>query len=134
MASLLPASRIEVFDVTVPKGTPKAAPIETQTRFTPGELVGIEVKIPDGHNGLTGFRILLAGGQAIPATAGAWVSGNDDELDWNTIGYPSSGAWSMQAYNTDAFDHVFHVRYLVSDFVYNQPAATPAVVATPLAV
>lgn len=134
MASALPASRIEVFDVTVPKGTPKAAPIETQTPFPHGELVGIEVKIPDGHNGLTGFRLLLAGGPAIPATAGAWVSGNDDELDWNTIGYPNSGAWSLQAYNTDLFDHVFHVRYLVSDFVYNQGAAVPAAIATPLVV
>lgn len=134
MASALPASRIEVFDVVVPKATPIAAPIIVQTPWPHGELVGIEVKIPDGHNGLTGFRLLLANGQAIPATAGAWITGNDDELDWNTVGYPNSGAWSVQAYNTDAFDHVFHVRYLVSDFAYNQPATTEAPVVTPVVV
>jgi hypothetical protein len=134
MASALPASRIEVFDVVVPKATPIAAPLITQTPWPHGELVGIEVKIPDGHNGLTGFRLLLAGGQAIPATAGAWITGNDDELDWNTVGYPNSGAWSVQAYNTDAFDHVFHVRYLVSDFRYNQPVTAEDPIPTPLAV
>ena len=134
MASALPASRIEVFDIPVPKGTPIAAPIIVQTAFPHGELVGIEVKIPDGHNGLTGFRLLLAGGQAIPATAGAWITGNDDELDWNTIGYPNSGAWSVQAYNLDSFDHVFHVRYLVSDFRYSAPQGAEPLVPTPVVV
>lgn len=134
MAGALPASRIEVFDVVVPKATPKAAPLETLTPWNPGELVGIEVKIPDGHNGLTGFRLLLAHAQAIPYTAGAWITGNDDELDWQTVGYSNSGSWSVQAYNLDLFDHIFHVRYLVSDFPYNTTAVVEAPVATPLAV
>jgi hypothetical protein len=134
MASSRPASRVETFDVVIPAGTPKAAPVIVDTLWTPGELVGIEIKIPDGHNGLTGFRSLLAGGQAIPATSGAWIVGNDDTIEWDTIGYPSSGAWSVQGYNLDIFDHAFHVRYLVSDFVHSLAADVPAPVPTPVIV
>lgn len=134
MASSRPASRIESFDVTVPAGTPKGAPIEVSTPWPAGELVGIEVAIPDGPNGLVGFRILLASSQAIPSTAGAWIVGNDDRLSWDTIGYPNSGAWSVLAYNTDLFDHTFHVRYEVSDFVYTSSPAGGAAIPTPLAV
>lgn len=134
MASSRPASRIEVFDVTVPAGTAKAAPIETNTNFPDGEVVGVTIIIPDGHNGLTGIRLAIGHAQAIPATAGAWIVGNDDEVELDTVGYLNNGAWSAIAYNLDAFPHTFHIRYEVADFpilgatVEAAPIPTPAVV------
>lgn len=123
-----------MFDVTVSAGTVKAAAVETDTSFLPGELVGIEVDIPDGHAGLTGFQILHAHGQVLPRTAGAWIVGNDDHLSWETIGYGNSGAYSVLAYNTDLFTHTFHFHFLVADFVYltggqaEPPQPTPLIV------
>lgn len=123
MANTQPASRVEAFDVTIPAGTTAANPLEVATAWSPGELVGVEIVIPDGHNGLTGMRLLLAHAQAIPHTIGAWLIGNDDTLEYNILGLPNTGAWSVLGYNTDIFDHMFHVRYLVADFNY-LPAAT----------
>jgi hypothetical protein len=119
---------VEVFDVLVPAGTPKAAALETQTRWNPGDLVGVEVSIPDGPNGNVGFRIAFAHSPVIPRTEGAWIIGNDEKLDWPVVGYGDSGAWSVFAYNTDIFDHTLHIRYLVSDLHPDTSfAAAPAV-------
>jgi hypothetical protein len=134
MGSSRPASRIEVFDVLVAAGTSKAAAVETDTSFLPGELVALEVDIPDGHAGLTGFMVLHAHGQVIPRTAGAWIVGNDDHLNWDLIGYGNSGSFSVLAYNTDIFPHTFHFRFLVADFAHllgatdEVPATTPLIV------
>lgn len=112
-----------------PAGTLASAPLEVSTAFLPGDLVGIELNIPDGHNGLTGIRIAAAHAQVIPRTQGAWIVGNDEHLSLDTIGYPSSGAWSALVYNSDLFDHTFHLRYLVADFAYTQPPAVVAPIA-----
>lgn len=134
MASSRPASRIEVFDVAVPAGTPKAAPIEVLTNFPQGEAVGVTIIIPDGHNGLTGIRLAIAHAQAIPATAGAWIVGNDDEIELDTIGYLNNGAWSAFAYNLDAFLHTFHVRFEVADFPLLAGVPLEAPIPTPVVV
>ena len=134
MASSRPASRVEVFDVLVPAGTAKAAPIETNTNFGAGEVVGVTIVIPDGHNGLTGIRLAIGHGQAIPATAGAWIVGNDDEIELDTVGYINNGAWSAITYNLDAFPHTFHVRYEVADFPLLAPVPAEPAIPTPLAV
>lgn len=131
MAGAIPASRVEVFEVTAPAGTLPAVPVEVATGFTPGELVGLEIVIPDGHDGLTGIRLALAHAQAIPHTAGAWIIGNDETIEMDTAGYPNSGAWSAIVYNADAFDHTFHLRFYVADFallgarLLSSPQTTP---------
>lgn len=127
----IPASRVEVFDVVVPAGTLRSAPLETPTPWQQAELVGIEIFIPDGHSGLTGIRLALAHSQAIPHTAGAWIVGNDETLKWDTAGYPNSGAWSVIAYNEDNFTHTFYVRYLVADFAFTPQALAGAAAVVP---
>jgi hypothetical protein len=134
MADVRAASRVEAFEVVAPKGTPKAAPLEVPTIFNPAELVRVEVVIPDGVTYLAGLRILLAHAQAIPATAGSWIIANDDKIELETVGYSNSGAWSVLVYNTDIFDHTFHVRYHVADFPLTAPPDTAAPIATPLQV
>lgn len=104
-----------MFDILVPAGTVKASAIETNTNFQQGDLVGVEVTIPDGPSGNVGFRIAFAHQPVIPRTQDAWIIGNDEKVDWPLIGYGDSGAWSVFAYNTDLFDHTLHVRFLISD-------------------
>jgi hypothetical protein len=134
MADARAASRIEAFEVTAPKGTPKTAPIEVSTKFNPAELVRVEVIVPDGVTYLAGLRILLAHAQAIPSTAGSWIVANDEKIELETMGYSNSGAWSVLVYNTDIFDHTFHVRFHVADFPLTQPPPEAAPIATPLVV
>lgn len=130
--SVLVPSRVEVFDVAAPAGTAKAAPLEVPTNFQAGELVRVRIVIPDGHNGLTGIQLAVAHAQAIPYTAGAWIVGNDDDVAFEAIGYPNSGAWSAFVYNADIFQHVFHVRYEVADFAYISRTVVAPAVPTPL--
>lgn len=121
-----------MFDVTAPAGTPRTAPVEVMTSWLPGELVGVEIVVPDGHNGLTGIVLALAHSPVMPRTAGAFIIGNDDVVSFDTIGYPDSGAWSAFVYNTDIFDHTFHVRYEVADFAFLAAPDPAAPIAAPL--
>lgn len=134
MADTRAATRIEAFEVVAPKGTAKATPLEVSTSFNPGELVRVEVIIPDGVSYLAGLRILAAHAPAIPKTFGAWIVGNDEKLEFETTGYPSSGSWQALVYNTDIFDHTFHLRFHVADFALTNPTPHVAPIATPVIV
>lgn len=127
----LPASRVEVFDVTVPASTLESAPAETETQFPQGELVGVELVFPDGCAGEVGVQLAVAGGQVLPTTRGAWFAGNNETLSYELVGQANNGNWSVIAYNSDEYDHTVHVRYLVADFRYvgtapSSPATVPA--------
>lgn len=127
-----PASRVETFAVTIPPNTPIGAPVEIATGWPPGELVAVRIRIPNGHVFRTGMRLLMAHAQAVPATAGAWITGNDDVLEPDLIGQLNSGAWSVQGYNTDLIAHTFYVTYYVLDTAYTTTQPDEAPVATPL--
>lgn len=115
MPSYVPASRVEVYDVLAPAGTPKATPLEVPTQWAAGELVSVDVRIPDGCAGLVGFQLLYAHAQAIPTTPGAWIIGNDEVFAADVTGHLNGGQWSVNVYNLDRFDHSLHVRYHVVD-------------------
>ena len=109
------AERIEWFDVTVTAGTTKAAPAETATTFDQGLVDRIEITIPDGHAGLTGIRLLQAHQPVIPSTSGSFIVGNDRTIGWDLHGYLDNGSWSVECYNTDQYDHAFHLAFLISE-------------------
>lgn len=127
-----PASRVEQFAVTIPPGTPQAAPLETLTPWNPGELIGVRIRIPKGHSFLTGMQLLVAHARAIPTTEGSWITGDDDELDTDLLGQLNTGAWSVLGYNTDIYPHTFYVSYFVLDFTHLSPGADEAPIPTPL--
>jgi hypothetical protein len=131
MAPLIPASRVEVYDVPVPANTAQAAAIETPTIWAAGELVSVDVRIPDGAAGLVGFRILYAHSQAIPTTPGAWIIGNDDLFQTDVMGQLNGGQWSILAYNLDRYPHSLHVRYFVADLSRLGGTLGPANTTTP---
>lgn len=109
------ADRIEAFSILVPAGTTEAAPLEQALSFLEAELLELELIIPDGHSGLTGFALEHSGQQVIPATDGAWIIGNDERIEWPLAGYPTGQHWRARAYNLDAHDHTFHLRLLLAE-------------------
>jgi hypothetical protein len=129
MAAGTPFDRVEAFKVTVAAGVAQAAPAATDISFNPGEVVGIEIDIPDGHSGLTGLQIASAHQPIIPFTAGAFLIGNDDKIEWTMQGLPDTGNWQALCFNTDRFPHSFYIRFLVVELqryaATYEPAALP---------
>src|SRR5438270_6032664 len=118
------ADRVEVFDVTVPAGTTQSAPLSTPVIFDPGYVTHVDVVIPDGVAGLAGFRITYNGLAIIPNTDGAWIVGNNEKFsDDLAVSYVGQ-QWALLGYNTDVYDHTFHLRVYVTEI--SEPAA-PAV-------
>lgn len=115
--------------MTVAAGVAQAAPASTDISFNPGEVVGIEIQIPDGHAGLTGLQLASAHQPLIPNTAGAFIVANNDTIDWTVQGMPNTGNWQALCFNTDRFPHSFYIRFLVVEL--QRYAATYAPSALP---
>jgi hypothetical protein len=123
-----PARELWTFDVTVPAGTAPGAPQTAALPLPVGTVTAIEVLVPDGCNGVVGFRLASSGQQIVPVNTGAWVIASGETLRWSFVRWIESGAWQQVAYNTGQFDHTLHVRAEIAD----PPAPPgPAVPATP---
>lgn len=137
MSSIAAAERVEVFDVTAAAGTAQATPTETAITFAPGQVVGLEIIIPDGHMGLTGIQLAQAHRQTIPRTAGAFIVGNNEVIRWPLDGYLNTGSWSAFVYNLDAIEHHFQLRFLLVELARSTapptilPPIDPALIELP---
>lgn len=107
------AYQVAPFTITIPAGTPKAAPITVKTPLTNMVVVSIEITVPSGLNGLVGFRFTSGGGPVIPSDPTAWIIASGRDLDWPIAGQLSSGAWEVTGYNLGVNDHNLYVRYLL---------------------
>lgn len=112
MSSADSAERVFAFDVPVSPGVTSASPTTTAFSMPSVVVVGIEIVIPDGVNGLAGIALAMGGQRVIPENAGSWIVRNDDVVRWSIDGYPNTGAWQAITYNTDVFSHTFHVVFL----------------------
>lgn len=124
-----PFDRVEPFTVTVPAKTPKASPVEFQTTFTPGRVVMLEVDVPPGHNGLTGFSIAQAHQPIYPSVAGQFVVANGRTFAWDMHDDIDSGNWQIFAYNLSQLPHSFYLQFYVVELskiaAYDAPILTP---------
>jgi hypothetical protein len=122
------AASIEVrtFQVTIPAGTPQAAPLTVDIPFPPRTVNEITWRVPPGPSGLMGWRLTMGGAQAIPNNPGAWIITDDERDSWPLYGQPDSGAWQVTGYNTDIYDHTVILTFLL-DLPGN--AAAPAAAA-----
>lgn len=111
------ASRVEIFDVTVPAMTTAAAPHVEATSFDLGEVERVEILVPPGPSGLVGFGILHSGESVIPREPARWIVADDEVIKWDIVNAPTSGRWGIRAYNLDVFDHTLYLRYLVHEVV-----------------
>ncbi len=115
MALAATFNRLEVVDVVVAAGVLRTAPTSTDVSFNPGEVVGVEIIIPDGHSGLTGIALAQAHQAIVPMNIGAFIIGNDEKIEWSLTGTTDTGDWQAFTFNEDVFVHTFHLRFLVDD-------------------
>lgn len=100
-------------EFTIPAGTPEDEPLNLDISFPPMTVTELEVAIPDGPCGLAGIRIMASGEQLWPFNQGTWVTGNKEVITRNIMGWPDSGRFSLQGYNTGDYDHTITVRLVV---------------------
>jgi hypothetical protein len=111
-------------EITVPAGTAKSAPQTTDVGFAPSTVDSITVRVPPGPLGQVGWRILSGAGQIWPWTLDSWVVADDETIEIVPTGWPTAGAWSIEAYNTGDYDHTLYVRFATSPVA---PAPAPPV-------
>src|SRR5579859_3683926 len=99
------------FAVTIPAGTPVAAPVTTITSIRQRRITAIRWIVPPGSLGVVGFYIGMRGVQLLPSASGTWFirSGNAGGLASENL--PTSGDWSVTGYNTGAFNHTVYVTF-----------------------
>lgn len=121
--------RVQAFAVQVPALTDPSSLFFQGTVFDPGEVVGIEVIIPDGVAGLVGFQIAMASQAIIPWDVDTFIVGNNEKIDWSIAGQSNTGDWGVYAYNQDFFPHTLYLRYLIVEnsnaALTTAPAALP---------
>lgn len=101
--------------LTVPAGTPVSAPEQQAWPLEDNQLVEVTVQIPDGHCGLTGFRILWAQQQIVPFANDSYLVGNDRTLRYPFDDYITSSGLVLEGYNNDIFQHSFYVTALITN-------------------
>ena len=109
------AARIEAPEVVIPSGTLDTAPITQDLDWQPGVVRRVEILVPPGPSGLIGFRIGHSGQTIIPRTAGQWIIPGVEVIFWDLDGYPTGGAWFVEAYNLDIYDHTLYTRWLLDE-------------------
>lgn len=129
------SDREQVYEVEVAAETTRAAPASTATRFNPGTVVQVQIVIPDGVAGLAGLQIRASGQQILPTNTGAWLTGNNEVITREIVGWPNSGRLEVTCYNEDVNAHKFVVRYSIVENgpAVQQPVATgsPATLSEP---
>lgn len=84
----------------------------------------------DGHNGLTGWQLLLAGTPIVPYQGGTWLVANGEQFTWELDQAVNAGQLAVAAYNSGTYPHTFYARADWSAVSTAAPAAVLAVPAT----
>lgn len=92
-------------------GTPADAYTLTATGIATVLLHRLEVRIPPGHQGVTGIALVDSGHFVIPydELGAAWLIGDDDRLEY-AYGRELGSNVQLATYNTGAYDHTWQVR------------------------
>lgn len=96
--------------LTVPTGTPRAAPLSIPFAVDNLILASLDLQIPDGHVGLTGFAINFAGKRIVPwDDEDSWIQGNNQDVPFSVM-FEVGTEIVFVLYNEGAYDHNFYVR------------------------
>jgi hypothetical protein len=112
--------RIYTQQLTVAAGVLPSAPISVAVPLEANMLVGIQVIIPAGHNGLTGLRFQVQDVSVLPWGNQPWLIGNDEKPDFPVNMYIEANYLKAFLYNTDIYAHSFFIRVTMTD--YTPPA------------
>jgi hypothetical protein len=95
-----------------PKNTPASSPTVTDVPINTCLLWRIEVRIPPGHQGLTGLALVDSGVVIVPfeSSSEPWLIGDDDDLRYNYDKQLGANV-VLWTYNTDdTYQHGWQVR------------------------
>lgn len=98
--------------LTVPAGTPQSAPATFVIPMPNGHIADVNLVVPNGHNGLTGFQLILSGTPIIPYGGASFLVANDYDKSWDIDQDFNEGQVVMAGFNTDIFAHTFYCRIL----------------------
>jgi hypothetical protein len=101
--------------LTVPAGTAISAAVSQAWPLEDNQLKSVEVTIPDGHCGLTGFRMLQAQQQIFPWGNSSYIIANDERIPWAFEDEMTSTGIVLQGYNTDIFPHTFYAKAVITN-------------------
>lgn len=115
MATKTLTTRVIATRLAVPLGTPIASALSTTLDLGFVIIDWVEVRIPSGHLGFTGFALDNADARIVPWNdRNEWLIGDNDLLHYD-VGVQASRSMTMRGYNTGAFNHTFYLRFQVSD-------------------
>ena len=118
------ATELRTFEVTVPAGTAKTAPVTTALSMPSRIVDRLEVRIPPGPNGSVGWAFTMGGQRVFPFAKDTWVVADDETIPVPTEGAPDTGAWQLMAYNTGRWDHTLYVRAWLRSPAERQPVVS----------
>jgi len=117
--------RLYYQSITVPANTPIAVPLSVPWVMEEAHLEYIDITIPDGPSGLSGFRVLWAQQQIIPWGNHSYLTPNDEKIRVNMNVDITISGLVLQAYNLTIWDHTFYFRGTITDLkLPSQPALT----------
>lgn len=130
------AQRIEILSITIPVGTLRTAPQNTNITFRQGFLDRIEIRIPPGPSGLVGVRIVHSGRVVIPYGRNDFLITDDEIVSWSLESYPTGEAWAIEGFNEGVYPHTIQFRLLYnelgrSEIVVTQRIAIASIVTSP---
>lgn len=115
-------------DFLVPLGTPQATPLTLQVPLEDANLDQVVIVVPSGHNGFTGLAITWNGAPFYPLNPGGFLVASGEIITHPYDGEITAGGMVLTGFNTDMFDHSFHLRWQISDL---PASASPVVIASP---
>lgn len=109
-------SNIEYTAVVAPScpiGTPESAPTLTPAGISNCMLWRVEVRIPAGHQGVTGIALVDSGTFIVPYSplAPSWFVGDNDLLQY-PFGKQLGANVALYTYNTGIYVHTWQVRLI----------------------
>lgn len=116
------------FTIATPAGTAIAAPQTTALAVPHGQLLVVELTIPPGHAGATGFRLELAGEAILPfSRPAAWILGDGLHLYFDMDTEVDRGLNAI-TYNTGNFPHTHFLRLKLRTVFDKVLPSTPTLV------
>lgn len=107
--------RLYLLTVTTPANTTALGELLTDWPLEDSKLGTVQIITPDGHNGLTGIRIIKSGQQIIPWGADSHLVMNAEDLTIPFNDEMQSTGLVIGTYNTDVFDHTHYLRAVITD-------------------
>jgi hypothetical protein len=126
MAGYIVEPRYYHQDLTVPPFTPIATPVTLDAPTPNIELISVNVRVPAGHAGNTGFQIVFSEQAIIPyGIPSEWFILDNDEMILQA-GYNTDNTLMFVAYNLDVYPHTFHLDWVAQDIASSSAGAVVA--------